>query len=229
MLFSFAQQVNLFNKMLKTKIMASGINNLTDARYFAAREVEWLGFRLDGSPTATISVLAAKAIAEWVDGVKIVGEFEFADAEKIAAANDLLHFDAVWVGMFTPAKELEKLPSLTFIKEVVVESTTTEAEIVGHFREYEHCCAHFLLDFTKSGISWAMLKGGGPLTLDFLTQLFSRFKVILALDFLPDEANDVIETLQPEGLSLTGGGEERVGFKSFDELDAILDRLEVAV
>ena len=212
--------------MLKTKIKASAVNNLTDARYFAAREVEWLGFRLSGSPDMAISLLAAKAIAEWVDGVKIVGEFDFATAEDIEAANNLLHFDAVQVGMFTPADELVKLPELTFIKELVVEATTTEAEITAHFEEYTRCCAYFLLDFTKAGINWATLLAGGSLPLDFLRKLFEQNKVILALDFQPDEAGQVLDALRPEGLSLAGGEEEKVGLKSFDELDAILDQLE---
>ena len=213
--------------MLKTKIKASAVNNLTDARYFAAREAEWLGFRLSGSPDMTISIMAAKAIVEWVDGVKIVGEFDFATAEDIEAANNLLHFDAVQVGMFTPAAELEKLPGLTFIKQVVVEVTTTEAEITAHFKEYARSCAYFLLDFTKAGINWATLLAGSSLSLVFLKKLFEQNKVILALDFQPHDARQILEALNPEGLSLAGSEEEKVGLKSFDEMDEILDQLEL--
>ncbi len=213
--------------MLKTKIKASAVINLTDARYFAARGVEWLGFRFGGSPETSISLLAAKAIAEWVDGVKIAGEFDFATAEDIRAANDLMHFDAVQVGMFTPAAELEKLRDLTFIKEVVVTNATTEEEILNHFIEYQPYATHFLLDFTKAGITWAMLKYGSSLSIGFLAKLFAEHKVILALDFLSEEVNEVLESLQPEGLSLTGGEEEKIGLKSFEELDEILDSLEM--
>lgn len=229
MLFSFAQQVSHFIKMLKTKIKASAVNNLTDARYFAAREVEWLGFRFGDSPESSISPLAAKAIAEWVDGVKIVGEFDFAEAEEVKAVNDLMHFDAVQVGMFTPVAELVKLEEVAIIKEVVVDATTTAEEITPHFQAYAHCCAYFLLDFTKAGISWAMLQAGNSLSIAFLQKLFAENKVILALDFEPEETEQVLERLQPEGLSLTGGVEEKVGLKSFDKLDKILDRLEILV
>lgn len=215
--------------MLKTKIKASAVNNLTDARYFAAREVEWLGFRFGDSPELSISPLAAKAISEWVDGVKIVGEFDFAIAEAIKEVNDLLHFDAVQVGMFTPVDELEKLQELAIFKEVVVEATTTEAEITAHFQTYAHCCTYFLLDFTKTGISWVALQAGSPLSIVFLQKLFAENKVILALDFQPEEAEQILECLQPLGLSLTGGEEEKVGLKSFEELDEILDSLEILV
>lgn len=213
--------------MLKTKIKASGITNLTDARYFAAREVEWLGFRFGGDPATSISLLAAKAIAEWVDGVKIVGEFDFATAEDIKTANDLMHFDAVQVGMFTSSEELKKLPNLTCIKEVVVTDTSSAEEIKGHFIEYQAYASYFLLDFTKAEISWEMLKAGDSLSLGFLTKLFEEYQVILALDFLPEEADEVLASLRPSGFSLSGGEEEKIGLKSFEELDEILDSLEM--
>jgi phosphoribosylanthranilate isomerase len=215
------------SKMQKTKIKASAVNNLTDARYFAAREVEWLGFRLSGDPETVISRLATKAIMEWVDGVKIVGEFDFTTASEIEETNNLLHLDAVQVGMFTPIEELEGLQNLTVIKEVVVELATTEAELLAHFQQYAHCCTYFLLDFTKAGINWSRLQAGIPVSIDFLRHLFSEHKTILSLDFPTDEVRTVLEILQPEGLNLTGGVEEKVGFKSFDELDEILDNLEM--
>jgi len=213
--------------MQKTKIKASAVNNLTDARYFAAREVEWLGFRLSGDPETAISRLATKAVMEWIDGVKIVGEFDFTTAAEIEETHNLLHLDAVQVGMFTPVAELEVLKNLTIIKEVVVEMGTTEAALLAHFLQYAHCCTFFLLDFTKAGINWAMLQAGTPISTDFLQRLFAEHKTILSLDFPAHEIQTVLEILRPEGLSLTGGAEERVGFKSFDELDEILDILEM--
>lgn len=212
--------------MLRTKIKATAINNLTDARYFAAREVEWLGFQFGGDPETSISPMAARAIVEWVDGVKIVGEFGLATSDDIITASGSMRFDAVQVGMFTPTSELEKLQDLTIIKEVVVTSASTEGEIWGHFTEYQPFVTYFLLDFTKSGIRWEQLKTGRPLTLDFLAKLCDLHKILFALDFSPSEVEQVLESLNPAGLSLSGGGEEKIGLKSFDELDEILDNLE---
>lgn len=214
--------------MQKTKVKASAVTNLTDARYFAAREVEWLGFPFGGGPEDAISPMAAKAIIEWVDGVKIVGEFELPTAEEIAHLHGMLHFDAVQVGMFTPLEELMKLSDITFLKEVVVEKSTSEDDLAGHFRRYAACCDYFLLDFSKSGITWTDLQSGIPGSLIFLKNLFEKYHIILALDLQPDEMDQVLETLKPYGLSLSGGDEEKTGFKSFDELDEIFDRLEVA-
>ena len=49
------------------------ITNLTDARYFSAWEVEWLGFNLSQGEENAISPLQVAAMREWVEGPKIVG------------------------------------------------------------------------------------------------------------------------------------------------------------
>lgn len=218
----------LFNQVMgKTKIKASGITNLTDARYFAAREVEWLGFKI-GDDSSSISLMAAKAIVEWVDGVKIVGEFEFATASEILAAHAQMNFDAVQVGMFTPVGELEQLPDLTIIKEVIVERGTTAEDIGSQVNAFGHCCECFLLDFTKSGISWDDVKSGTPISVGVLKEMAKWWGILLAFDLGPNDMLEIIQQVQPGGVSLMGGSEEKVGFKSFDELDEILDALESA-
>ncbi len=227
MQFSFAQQVRQFKKMRNIKIKASGITNLTDARYFAAREVEWLGFRLGEDPTNSISPLAAKAIMEWVDGVKIVGEFDFVSAETIRAINDQLHFDAIQVGMFVAKAELEQLSDLTLIKEVVVEAGTRLEELEAILEENAACCTYFLLNFEKAGLGWSKITEGSPFSANDLKSILEKYPIILALEFKPDELGEVLEFLQPYALSLTGGAEEKIGVKSFDDLDEIMDQLEL--
>jgi phosphoribosylanthranilate isomerase len=209
--------------MLKTKVKASGISNLTDARYFAAREVEWLGFPIG----AGISVEAAKSLMEWVDGVKIVGEFDLPTAAEIQEAQNILWFDAVQVGMFTPLEELAKVQGISLIKHVTMADGFSQNDLAGHFRQYAACCDTFLLDLSAAGISWHNLQNDQPFPLDFLKQLFEKYQTILAIDGLPDGLGDLLKTLQPYGLSLKGGEEEKTGIKSFDELDDILDALEI--
>ncbi len=210
--------------MLKTKVKASGVSNLTDARYFAAREVEWLGFPLGTG----ISVEAAKTLMEWVDGVKIVGEFDFPTAAEIQEAQNILWFDAVQVGMFAALGELAKLQGVTLIKEVVFSEGFTQNELTGHFHQYAACCDTFLLDFTKAAITWQDLQNGHPYPLDLIKNLCEKYQIILAIDCPPNAIDVLLKSLQPYGLSLKGGEEEKIGVKSFDELDEILDALETA-
>ncbi len=215
--------------MLKTKVKAGAVANLTDARYFAAREVEWLGIPMGQGTENAVAPAAAKAFVEWVDGVKIVGEFGFPEAAEIRELNEYLWFDAVQVGMFTPVEEVLKLEGLTVIKEVIFEKNASESDLANHLAQYAACCDYFLLNFEKTGINWDDVKAGRPFSVDTLRALCEKYQVILAMDFSPENLDEILTQINPHGLNLTGGEEEKVGFKSFDELDEILDELEVEV
>ena len=66
-----------------------------------------------------------------------------------------------------------------------------------------------------------------PFRWEFLQKTCAQYPIILDLECSHEEVEAVLSTLNPAGLNLTGDEEEKVGFKSFDELDEILDRLEV--
>ena len=69
--------------MYPIKIKAGAISHLTDARYFAARDVSWLGFSLNATDPQAMTNRQVAAIREWVDGPGICGEFDLAPAEDI--------------------------------------------------------------------------------------------------------------------------------------------------
>lgn len=215
--------------MLRTKVKASAINNLTDARYFAALEVTWLGFRLDPGHEHYVQPQIVKAIREWVDGVEIVGEFELQTANDIRTAADLLELDAIQVGMFTPVETLIELQSSRpVIKEIVVEADTTSAVLEDTLEQFAPYCALFLLDFAKSGLNWADLQAGAyALTHQDLQSICAQYPILLAMDLSPDGLRKVLDTLPVAGLCFTGGEEEKVGYKSFDELDELLEAISV--
>jgi len=108
-------------QVLKTKIKAAQISNLTDARYFAAWYSEWLGFCCDTTSPNYVSPELLHAIRDWVEGPQIVGEFGAQDATQIREAVEALNLDAVQVGFFYDAAQLETLHDLTVIREVVID------------------------------------------------------------------------------------------------------------
>ena len=212
--------------MLKIKVKAGFITNLTDARYFAAREVEWLGFPI-GNGDGMIAPMQVKAIAEWVDGVKIVGEFSFATPEEILALSEQVGLDAVQVGMFISQKEISELKGLSVIKEVVVGTELSESELEDHLEAYVNYCDLFLLNFSAAGHTWENITNCHPYGVNFLRNICKKYRLILALDCQQENVSSMIRELQPFALGVSGGEEERVGVKSFDELDVLLDVLEI--
>lgn len=216
--------------MLKIKVKASQITNLTDARYFAAWEVEWLGFNFDQGSDHYISPLSMKAIKEWVEGVQTVGEFSFASAEDINDAIKLLELDAVQVGMFVDEQIVEEIKGAPIIKEVVISPEVDEVSLKNHLEKYAPHVTYFLLSFEKNGTTWEMLKDNkSQIGIELLHQLCSQYKIILSINISPDAMEDILAIPDLYALNVKGGEEEKVGVKSFDELDEIFEALEILV
>lgn len=68
---------------LKIPFKAGSITNLTDARFFAAYEVDYIGFCFDPQSPNYISPQNALAIKGWIHGPKIVAEFANQDLDNV--------------------------------------------------------------------------------------------------------------------------------------------------
>lgn len=216
--------------MLSTKVKASSITHLTDARYFAAWETAWLGFNLSPGDENSVDANQVAALSEWVDGVKICGEFGLAEAEEIKTAISSLELDSVQVSMITPLETLQALHGSTeIIQEVVPEAYMSADDIEELLSTRDEFVDYFLLNFSKGGIIADDLKSGQPYTLDQLKDWSSRYSILVDLQL--DEAGPAafLEEIPLKGFAVQGGEEEKTGYKSFDELDDFFEALEVLV
>jgi phosphoribosylanthranilate isomerase len=219
-----------FVNMLAIKIKAGSITNLTDARYFAAWEVEWLGFNLSPGEENAISPMQAAAIREWVEGPKIVGEFSLSSKEDILHQVKELQLDAVQVGMFTDLATVMDLSNeLPVIKEIVIEKSTSAGDLefmLSHFSPHASC---FLLNFDKGGFTWAEVQKGEILNPETLLDFCQRYPILLGIGVQAIEVKPMLEYLQPLGLNLMGGEEEKTGIKSYDDVDDIFEQLSLGL
>jgi len=210
--------------MLKTRIKASQITNLTDARYFAAWGVSWLGFDLNMGSDSFIEPMKVLAMKEWVEGPKFVGEFGLQGVEEIKSAVDMLNFDYIQLSMLTDEAVLKQIESSQIIKEIVIENTDARDEIEFHINKYAPLVEIFLVDFAKNGISYTDLSNE---TKNYLSELCQSHQIILSIDIAANQIDELLDTIQPHGLNVKGGDEEKVGFKSYDELDELFEAVEV--
>ncbi len=214
--------------MLKTKVKAGAIANLTDARYFAAWEVEWLGFQLDPSAEAYLSPYEFRAIREWVEGPRVVGEFNLQSAEEIRSLIDNLQLDGIQLGMLTDLETLVDIESpVPVIKELIADPQTDSDALASTLEDFAPHVQFFALNFEKNGYSWEDIRNGRPVSAAWLKDICSRFPILLSLANLENDIESVLRELQPAGISVIGGEEEKVGYKSFDELDELLEHLRV--
>lgn len=211
--------------MLRTKVKAGQIANLTDARYFAAMGVDYLGFSLDPASSAYIDPKNMNTIREWLEGPAIVGEFGVATVESIREAYELLKLDFVQIGPFQETNVLGLLDGIPLMKEIVIDTFTEDQTVKALMDESSEYVRFFILDFIKNGISWTSLKTSNVFRMEVLKDICSKHNVLLSIDLNAEDTEELLDSLQPYGLNLFGGEEEMVGVKSFDDLDLLFDCL----
>lgn len=225
--FSFKILANFVAQNNKAmKIKATSINNLTDARYFAAWHVEWLGFSLEMGNSNYTRPQDVKEIKDWLVGPKIVGEFGLGQtADEIKASIELLNLDAVQLSMFVDNSVAKALNGVSILKEWVVEDLNnldafaTTCDILKDDVEF------FYLDLEKNNISWEAVQNNVT-ALEQLQALCEEYAIIISIVCPAEQLESFMDTVKPYGISLQGGEEEKVGVKSFDDLDDIFEVLE---
>lgn len=205
-------------------IKVSTITNLSDARYFAAQfNVEWLGFCLDEGSSDFMPAHLIMALSEWVVGPKITGEFGLQNEEQILDAINKIGLQAIQLPMFSTV-DTQKIRSIVpVIREIVVEknaATTALDKLIGEMGDSSD---FILLDFGKNSWSLNELLGHRDISLDWLQRLCQKHNILIAVDYNPIQMQSLIEAVNPYGLCVKGGEEERPGYKSYDELNAFFD------
>lgn len=213
--------------MLRLKIKASNITNLTDARYFAAKEVEWLSFNFVEGTASYIEPMKARAIIEWVDVPQIVGEFGNMSAEDINFYANGVTLQAVMVGIRPTVDAIKDIQVQSVIKDIRVEVFTNSDYLMREMSIFAPHVEAFQLSFDKGGITWEDLNSPNAMInkVDLVT-ICERFKVILSIDFEQSHLKDIL-SLNLYGLNVKGSEEEKVGVKSFDDLDELFEALEI--
>lgn len=214
--------------MSHIKIKASSITNLTDARYFAAKEVEWLGYCFDPASPHFVEPHAMQAIREWVGGVLTLGEFGFISGDELLDAAAACQLDAVQVGVFAAAQELEPLQGrVQVLREIVIQPGGDAAGLKKEIARLAHLTEATILAFRPNHITWDAIKAGRPFGVEAIRAICDSAPVLIDIDLDASMAAELVEALQPYGLVLHGGAEEKTGFKSFDDLDEIFEALQM--
>jgi phosphoribosylanthranilate isomerase len=207
-------------------IKASAITNLSDARYFAAQySVEFMGFCLEEGNEAYLAPYLIKAMKEWIEGPKIVGEFGVQTEEEILTQVKDIGLDAVQLSMFATASAEKIRLQVPVIQEIVVEKEHTAAQLLSLVDGFSAKADILLLDFEKNAWTFVELVKHQEISLDLLQRICQKYQVIIAISADAKKLKSLSQSIEPQGISLKGGEEERVGYKSFDELNDIFDAL----
>ncbi len=204
------------------KVKASQVKNLTDARYFAAREVDVIGFAIGSEG---LNWHEFKAISEWIQGPEVVVEPEW-------SAWELLDWDflkeknyKIQIPMLMESAQLLPYLGMPFLKEWVLNHPDDLENLAKETSNWDFLTKELVLDCTKGTLSWEQLHQNDNFK-ETLNQLSSDYTVWIDAHIEPEIIQSIEKEWNVYGFQLKGGEEEKVGFKSFDELDALLDVLK---
>ena len=216
--------------MLATQLLASGITHLTDARYFAAWEVKYLAFPLgEETEGEAITLEMFNALREWIEGPAIVAEL--GNISDGSAWGAVLKGEGVNIALITSTAPVSAPRELTeagirVFSRVKVAGYDSVDDVADAIREHP-TAELILLDFESGGINWNDLNEGSPFGLDELKHLLGIRPCLLQIDIAGADPIDIKNGVPIAGFAIRGSSEEKVGYKSFDDLDGLFEGLEV--
>jgi len=192
--------------MLKTKIIAADLQNLTDARYFAAWLVEYMSYNLSNPDTDLAKV---KEIMDWVEGPISVAQYTgLEDTNGINAQLEALSIDHLLLGPYASDDLINS--DWQVLQTVLLDE---EIDSLRSDRTYVAQSNQSFSDFTAEKKKT-------------LGELCSSHSIYLDCGFVAGDIDEILN-LGITGLVLRGGEEEKVGVKSYEDLDKIFEALEL--
>lgn len=191
--------------MLKTKIIAADLQNLTDARYFAAWLVEYMSFDLS-NPSASLPKI--KEIMDWVEGPIFSAQYTgLEDRKNIEAQLEALSIDHLILGPYANEDIVNsdwQITQTVLLEEEIGDLTSDRTYIAKSTQVFDNFSAH---------------------KKNTLKELCNSHSIYLDCGFKSADINEILN-LGITGLVLRGGEEEKIGVKSYEDLDEILEALE---
>lgn len=197
--------------MFLENIIAGPIKNLTDARYFAARGVQAVFFDIRPESSDYIPEYEAIAIKEWID----VDQLGF-----VMPGNNV-------VEDLLMAENL-KLNFVVWTNESVTTQTASESKIMKYWKGNINDLNTAKTKELLNSFDHLIIESPNQSALDIIVsdQNLLDTCYLMAENILNDKTAIVKWVNDGGKICLTGGEEEKVGLKSFDELDDIIDLLE---
>jgi phosphoribosylanthranilate isomerase len=189
-------------------VKAGKISNLTDARYFAAESVQYLGFNLEEGTKGYLDPIYMRAIREWVQGPIIVGEFGHTPLHIVKEAADFLSLEALQIRLPGHPEDIALFGERPLILE-----TDFDFLALHGLAEWQTRATTFLVHVPAEACSASHLMP------------YVSLPIIWSLDAPSNQIISLLDHTSIYGMELVGGEEELVGVKSFDELNEIFDYL----
>ena len=189
---------------LRTFVLVSGVNNLSDARYCAGMEVNQLGFNVEPEHPNYTDPEKFREIADWISGVELVAE--------LTASDTNMEFLTVYDVQAIRIEHANQLSTALNTGYPVIFTTSDIESARQAWWQSDHQLAYVLYT-------------GMP---EVAAQLVCEMPVVLTKGITAETVNHQLDNnISLKGIGLQGGNEIRPGFRNFDTLADILEAVEI--
>lgn len=198
---------------LKRIVKINEVNNLTDARYVAGMGVDMIGFDIDQKSPLFVGEEKYREIRGWISGVQIVGEVGICDLDELRHLIERFHVDIIQTTSIDTFKTLKTMQFPSIFKAYLYEYEKLE------YLKMDKMQPDYLL-VDKHGEDISSMESNQ------IRHLCVDFNVLLGFGITADNVEALMKTYDLTGFALFGGDEVRPGYREFDDLADILEKLE---
>lgn len=204
-----------------TKIFLQQINDLHEARYAAAMDIDFIGFNFDPVLGTVLTFEEVLGIQEWITGVKKVAVFGEQSIEEIQIFLSKIHVDYVQINTWTPASELTKL-HVPVIKKIPIVHDVSFEQLNFLIEPYQNIASYFLLDGYNHNITWGSFDNQ-PFEWKVIAKICQVYPCFVGFNLTPQTVSEVMEQIKPFGIALHKGIRNEVQELDFDAIEKIIE------
>lgn len=201
---------------LRIPVLATEINNLSDARYFAAYPVDWMSFVCNSDAKNYVPVDQIKEIVNWITGPAVALDVRGCNAEEIEAVLQELNVE-VLITESSQELSTEMAEHYQIFCTVIVPADGDFSQVVEQINEQQ--ANAFILDLQSNGIAMDVAFS------EDVQYLARTNDILLQADIDIKRVSELIAS-DIKGLVVIGGEEEKVGIRSFEDVQDLMEELE---
>ncbi|MGZ5304876.1 MAG: phosphoribosylanthranilate isomerase [Bacteroidia bacterium] len=198
------------------------ITNLSDARFAAGRGADFVGFNFTPNHPRYIAPEQAQEIIGWLDGPKLVGEWNEGIKDIICDTAERLKLDYIQLNWVDAALSF-KLQEWNIIQNIDISQHIDE--IIKQIDATQGFTNIFMLTLPQDADLEKFM--ADKTHLQMLESVCRDYSVMLNFPFTPGNLLKILDALKPFGINLNGDNEIKPGLKDFDLLNELIDLIEI--
>jgi phosphoribosylanthranilate isomerase len=210
---------------LITQLKFGEVDNLSDARFAAGQQADYIGFSFDVENEFYVEEDKAKEIIGWLEGPEIVAEFGYQSFEEVMHYIKTFGLKYVQLNATDNSFSHSQLKNKAkIIQNIDLMDYRKPEEIKFFIEESYKSVTYFMLslydeeEYEEYFDDWENEK--------FVKEICNDLNVILNFPFEADNARSIVKKFKPYAVNIYPGGEEEPGMKDFNDLIELVEELQ---